>query len=247
MSQDLSRPAVPLQEAPKIRPFHQSVVLKDSMFVWDLWDIMFSVNLLTGKWCRHEVILDDSAIKMKHTCRGTAAVGDTFYFYGGRRKSFLDIWFLLSYQWSSRWAQGFENGEGKLYKLKVENMKWSVVQTRGRQPSGRCEVVMCSVNGKLLLMEEIFRDLKGNYYHSVFARDSELFEFDPQKECWSHVLVAGSKPRLRHGHTLTAVNTKKAILFAGYDGKELLNDLWLFDSEWKVVCDCFGSVYCGTM
>jgi hypothetical protein len=61
------------------------------------------------------------------------------------------------------------------------------------------------------------------------------------------VLVAGSKPRLRHGHTLTAVNTKKAILFAGYDGKELLNDLWLFDSEWKVVCDCFGSVYCGTM
>jgi hypothetical protein len=179
---DLNRPAVPLQEAPKIRPFHQSVVLKDSMFVWDLWDIMFSVNLLTGKWCRHEVILDDSAIKMKHTCRGTAAIGDTFYVYGGRRKSLLDtLFFHYSNLLFSRRAHGSENGEGKLYKLKVENMKWSVVQTRGRQPSGRCEVVMCSVNGKLLLMEEIFRDLIGKYHHSVFERDSELFEFDPQK------------------------------------------------------------------
>ena len=46
--------------------------------------------------------------------------------------------------------------------------------------------------------------------------------------------VTGVKPSPRAGHTLTAVDEKRAILFGGYDGEYYLNDVWLFDSERKV-------------
>ena len=53
--------------------------------------------------------------------------------------------------------------------------------------------------------------------------------------CWSPVCVTGSKPSPRCGHTLTAVDENRAILFGGYDGHKHLNDLWLFDGEKKVI------------
>ena len=62
--------------------------------------------------------------------------------------------------------------------------------------------------------------------------------------CWSPVCVAGSKPSARTGHTLTAVDEKRAILFGGFDGEDL-NDVWLFDGERKVVsCCCFVYLFC---
>ena len=54
--------------------------------------------------------------------------------------------------------------------------------------------------------------------------------------CWSPVCVGGYKPSERSGHTFTAVDEKRAILFGGYDAEKYLNDLWLFHSERKVVC-----------
>ena len=54
-------------------------------------------------------------------------------------------------------------------------------------------------------------------------------------DCWSPVCVTGSKPSPRAGHTLTAVDEKRAILFGGGDGEKVLNDVWLFDGERKVV------------
>ena len=65
--------------------------------------------------------------------------------------------------------------------------------------------------------------------------------------CWSPVCVTGSKPSPRTGHTLTAVDKTKAILFGGNDGRKNLNDVWLFDDEGKVVsccCCCFVYLFC---
>ena len=62
-------------------------------------------------------------------------------------------------------------------------------------------------------------------------------------DCWFPVCVTGSKPAPRAGHTLTAVDEKRAILFGGYDGEERLNDLWLFDGERKVVSCCCVCVF----
>ena len=63
--------------------------------------------------------------------------------------------------------------------------------------------------------------------------------------CWSPVCVTGSKPSPRAGHTLTAVDEKRAILFGGDDGEKRLNDVWLFDGERKVVsCCCFVYLFC---
>ena len=59
------------------------------------------------------------------------------------------------------------------------------------------------------------------------------------------MLLHGSKPSARVGHTLTAVDEKRAILFGGFDGKKELNDVWLFDGERKVVsCCCFVYLFC---
>ena len=61
--------------------------------------------------------------------------------------------------------------------------------------------------------------------------------------CWSPVSVTGFKPSPRSGHTLTAVDEKRAILFGGYNG-ERLNDVWLFDGERKVVSCCCIVDFC---
>ena len=55
-------------------------------------------------------------------------------------------------------------------------------------------------------------------------------------DCWSPVCVTGSKPSPRAGHTLTAVDEKRVILFGGGDGQKHWNDLWLLDVQKKVVC-----------
>ena len=48
--------------------------------------------------------------------------------------------------------------------------------------------------------------------------------------------MTGSKPSPRAGHTLTAVDEKRVILFGGLDGQKYLDDLWLLDVQKKVVC-----------
>ena len=72
----------------------------------------------------------------------------------------------------------------------------------------------------------------------VIYEDSVLI-FTSFSGCWSPVFVTGSKPCPRQGHTLTAVDEKNAILFGGFDGEKLFNDMWLFDGERKVVSCCF--------
>lgn len=116
---------------------------------------------------------------------------------------------------------------------------------RGLKPEGRYGAGMCCVKRKLLLMggygpfqsqvkhQQAQYKKKGNPEEGW---NNELFEFEPETGCWTPVCVTGVKPSPRAGHTLTAVDVKRATMFGGYDGDYYLNDLWLYDGEMKAWC-----------
>ena len=173
-----------LQRAPPARAFHDSVVLKDKLFVWggetDTFGQyhshlnLFSVDMQTGSWHQHTVTPPDAPPPSKEGC--STVIGNTIYSYGGKI------------------SQSPYRASDELYKLNLKDMRWRRVLVRGIKPGGRMGAGMCSVNGKLLLMggygplpsERIHpqAEYKIGRIGSGCGWNNELFEFDPgTSEC----------------------------------------------------------------
>ena len=170
-----------LQQTPPARLYHDSIVLKDTMFVWgghtgnpgqhhSRLD-MFSVNMLTGEWHQHTVTPPDTPPPCQQAC--SAAIGNTIYSYGGL----------------SRWSPFTTHVE--LYKLNLEEMRWRTAEDRGMKPERRYDAGMCCVNRKLLLMggygplpSQMAKHPQAEYKPGFIGKgcgwNNELFEFDPQ-------------------------------------------------------------------
>ena len=155
------------------------------MFVWGGQTInygqhhsrldLFSVNMLTGEWHQHTVTPPDTPTPCQEAC--SAAIGNTIYSYGGH------------ISWSP-----FRTCD-ELYKLNLEEMRWTRVEARGTTPKGRYAAGMCCLNGKLLLMggfgplpSQMAKHPQAQYKKSDTRKghgwNSKLFEFDPQTgEC----------------------------------------------------------------
>ena len=166
------------QQVPPAAAFHESVVMKDILFVWGgRTDTLgqyhshlhlFSVSLLNAEWRQHLVAPPELPAPCSGAC--SAAIGRTIFSYGGEIS-------LLPFRTSN-----------ELYKLTIEDMRWKRVETRGSLPEGRHRAGMCSVNGKLLLMggygplPSERRHPQAEYREGTTGEgwNNELFEFDPQ-------------------------------------------------------------------
>ena len=132
---------------------------------------MFSVNMLTGEWHQHTVTPPDTPTPCERAC--SAAIGNTIYSYGGM----------------IRWSP-FRTCD-ELYKLNLEEMRWTRVEARGTTPEGRSGAGMCRLNGKLLLMGgygPLAKHPQAQYKKDKFIEsrsfNNELFEFNPETgEC----------------------------------------------------------------
>jgi hypothetical protein len=226
-----------LQSAPP-RAFHESVVIRDKMFFWggrqDHFGNMyhshldvFCVNMLTGKLHRHSVTPPDIPTPCQQAC--SAVVGNTIYSYGGRFRVFPSM------------------ACNELHKLDLDDMRWRKVEVRGMKPKGRYSAGMCQLKGNLMLMggygpvssrkrhPQAQYGVGYNLGGESYKANNELFEFHPTTGHWSPVITDSATPLPRQGHTLTAVDDKRAILFGGIDKThKLFNDLWQFDYEKKV-------------
>jgi hypothetical protein len=219
-------------QAPHARGWHESIVLKDTVFIWggrkrnggyhSRLDL-FGVNMATGMWEKHSVTPPDSPPPCDLAC--TAAIDNTIYSYGGQI------------------SRSPIKTSDKLYKLDMEEMRWRKVKGKRIKPEGRFGAGMCTVSGKLLLMggygplpsesrkAHQTAQFKKNKYYKGFGWNNELFVFDPHTGCWSPISVTGSEPSPRAHHTLTAIDEERAVLFGGFDGDERFSDLWSFDYE----------------
>jgi hypothetical protein len=220
---------------PPARAYHESVVLEDTMFVWGGRTekhncyhsrlSIFGMNMLTGVWSEHSITPPVEPPPCDEACCGI--IGNTIYSFGGEIS-------FSPYKASN-----------ELYKLNLEERQWRRVDTKGTRPEGRVGAAMCNMNGKLLLMgghgplpsvrRHPVADYKEDNNLSEYCGwNNELFEFDPETDSWNTVCVEGSKPCPRDGHTLTAMDEIKAVLFGGYNGEKPFNDMWLFYDEQKL-------------
>ncbi|XP_062503379.1 uncharacterized protein LOC134180277 isoform X2 [Corticium candelabrum] len=185
---------------------------------------VLSVNMISGVWHAYTAATPDTPTPCTGAC--SAVSNNTIYSHGGR----------------TSWSPLRRSEE--MYKLNIEEMRWRRVETKGTKPAGRNAAAMCSVNGKLLMMGG-HGSISLNKLHPQAeykkdtgklgeGRNNELWSFELESGCWSPVCVTGSKPSPRDGHTLTAVDEKRVLLFGGYDGRKCLNDLWLFDYTRKM-------------
>lgn len=183
---------------------------------------IFSVDVLSGKWCQYPVTSTELLLPCKRACN--AAIDNIVYAFGG----------VISFSPLKTCND--------LYKLDLNELVWEKVECRGLKPIGRYGAGMCPVNGKLLLMGGYskFPQTKHPQAHYKEHRtnkgtglNNELFEFDPLTGEWSALCVTGSHPPARQSHTLTAVDDNRAVLFGGNNGSNYLNDLWLFDYREK--------------
>ena len=77
-------------------------------------------------------------------------------------------------------------------------------------------------------------DSKGRYAYLFGGRDggkefADTWRYDLQKDQWKRISVKGKSPAARFGHNAVWVDGVGVVVFAGQQGDDFFNDLWVFD------------------
>jgi N-acetylneuraminic acid mutarotase len=99
---------------------------------------------------------------------------------------------------------------------------WTKLKPSGTSPSPRASQAMTydPVGNKLI----VFGGYDGKTYYG------DLWAYDLTGNAWSTLTPTGAGPSARHGHSLVYdPESKKMILFGGFDGSTQYNDTWAYD------------------
>lgn len=84
-------------------------------------------------------------------------------------------------------------------------------------------------------------DGKGRYAYLFGGRDGgkefgDTWRYDLAKDRWKRIAVKGTSPAPRFGHNAVWVDGLGVVVFAGQQGDDFFNDLWVYDpakSRWR--------------
>jgi N-acetylneuraminic acid mutarotase len=125
--------------------------------------------------------------------------------------------------------RGFFNNS--LYRLSVTECRWTriVGNCNADSPTGRADHSMALIGEELVV------------YGGRRRRDilGDIFAFSLSGACWRSIEQKSSeRPSARFGHTAVPSSSSQMIVFGGWDGHRLLDDLWILDvfiGSWRSV------------
>ena len=113
------------------------------------------------------------------------------------------------------------------YLFYIESKKWIKLDPTGSIPSPRAAHASCCVNSNQMVVYGGATGSGGMAPDELYLLD--LKNGDHQAE-WILVQVKGTTPGRRYGHSLVFLKPY-LILFGGNYGNEVVNDVWIFNSE----------------
>ena len=124
-----------------------------------------------------------------------------------------------------------------LYHFSIPSTKWTRVVPTSSDivPPGRSDHTLTLVGEDLIL----FGGVRGKEILNDCLRFSLLND-----RFWTVVGGGSTAPSARFGHTTVAHGPNRMVVFGGWDGKNLLNDVWLLDTgtgQWMEILQCPNS------